>query len=818
MKFYILILLFLIPAAAIGTPSWEPPALHNGQLRIDGQLFKRMNLGTLCGSPEFKFPIYLEHNISKYPFGEFEQFSQWSVPQLTSYVVPINGGIFWLSPGGEEYFFKTKDPTYKILNYRPSRIKDPYVAVRGNRKKEPDRIYIVSKDKFVYAHDKGILKSLEAPSGRRLYFKTNGIRITGIEQRTDTTVYELLSAKYDGLNRLISLKIGPVSHEFSYEGDSEILASWKPFGLKERETAFSYKNGLLSSIAHPNTSREDFKWITSLTDFELSGNRYLDNVKFKPVLASDSQNVYSFGQQRAGIVMQKANLLGNSDKIIFNPFTNRLTTIDKGGASSSVQWGRGFQNEATNKLSEIVSPKGEIIVKLDYDDDGRISQMTKRGEKPTRYKYDKHDRIIEISTGDYPPTKYEYDKNSTRPVKITNPLGEVSEFSYGNDGQIASFKNPAKALQTYTYDALGRITRRNYPMGVWIAWEYDEFGRITKREYSNGNSIKFEYDPYSQVKRVVENGKVDWEYEYYPNGHLKLLTRNKRKWIGIDREIKDEKEYLSIINNRGAESKKTYDLEGNLLEEINPLKDTIQYKYNPIGELTGWIAPDGSDVKFEYDSRGKMVFHENHIGQTIENKYDNSGNLSEKKTKEQTIKIEYDPFDRIVKRDYSNGQTANISYDEYGRIKSVESGGVKIEIGYDALGRETRRLISYPDGSKCATTFEYAQNGMRKRVLNALQNRDKTEAERSQICYTYDMLNRPTEVNINNSWTIKYYYHPKSQMLLGKILPNGNKTVYSYDDYSRLKSIENYDASDNPLGGIEYDWASDGMLSGKKVW
>lgn len=188
--------IFILCLPLYATPSWESPTLHNGQLRIDGQLFKRLGLGMLNGSPEFKFPIYLEHNISKYPFGELERFSQWSVPQLTSYAVPINGGIFWLSPGGEEYFFKSNDPTYKILNYRPNRIKGSYVAVRGNNKKEPDRIYIISKDKFVYAYDKGVLKNLEAPSGRRLYFKTNGIRITDIEQNIDGEKYEHFMAPF----------------------------------------------------------------------------------------------------------------------------------------------------------------------------------------------------------------------------------------------------------------------------------------------------------------------------------------------------------------------------------------------------------------------------------------------------------------------------------------------------------------------------------------------------------------------------------------------------------------------------------------------
>lgn len=812
------ILIFILFSPLHATPSWESPTLHNGQLRIDGQLFKRLGLGMLSGSPEFKFPIYLEHNISKYPFGEFERFSQWSVPQLTSYVAPINGGIFWLSPGGEEYFFKPNDPTYKILNYRPNKIKGSYVAVRGNNKKEPDRIYIISKDKFVYAYDKGILKNLEAPSGRRLYFKTNGIRITDIEQNIDGEKYELLSAKYDQLNRLTSLKIGPFRHDFEYEGESEMLTSWRPFGLKERETLFTYKDGLLSAIIHPNTDKEDFTWITTLKDFELSGNRYLDNVKFKPVLLSDSDNIYNFAQGKAGIVMQKTNLLENSDKIIFNPITNRLTTIDKGGVSSSVQWGRGFQNEATNKLSEIISPKGEIIVKLEYDEEGRISQMAKRGEKPTIYKYDDQDRIIEISIGDYPATKYEYDKNSMRPTKIINSLGEITEFSYGDDKQIISLKNANNVIQKFNYDKWGRITRRNYPMGVWIAWEYDNFGRISKREYSNGNSIKFEYDKYSQIKRVVENEKIEWEYFYKPDGMLKLLKRNKSKWLEIDSKIQDKQEYLSIINNKGAESQKTYDLDGKLLEEINPLKDTIQYKYNPIGELTGWIAPDGSDVKFEYDARGKMVFHENHIGQTIENKYDKYGNLAEKKTKEQTIKIEYDAFDRVVKRKYSDKQITDITYDEYGRIKSIVSAEVNIELEYDALGRVTKRMATFPDGSKSAVIIEYTNSGQRKRVFSALQNPDKSEKERNDVRYEYDELNRPVKMEINNAGTVRYYYDKKSQMLLSKAFPNGNKNAYSYDSNFRLKTIQNYDSKNNPIGGIQYDWDTDGTLNGKKIW
>lgn len=65
--------------------------------------------------------------------------------------------------------------------------------------------------------------------------------------------YELLSAKYDGLKRLISLNIDPLWREFKCDGESdgesEILTPWRP--LKERETVFAYRNGMIYAIARP---------------------------------------------------------------------------------------------------------------------------------------------------------------------------------------------------------------------------------------------------------------------------------------------------------------------------------------------------------------------------------------------------------------------------------------------------------------------------------------------------------------------------------------------------------------------------------------
>lgn len=46
----------------------------------------------------------------------------------------------------------------------------------------------------------------------------------------------------------------------------------------------------------------------------------------------------------------------------------------------------------------------------------------------------------------------------------------------------------------------------------------------------------------------------------------------------------------------------------------------------------------------------------------------------------------------------------------------------------------------------------------------------------------------------NNAGVVRYYYDKKSQMLLSKVFPNGNKNMYSYDNNFRLKTIQSYDS------------------------
>lgn len=110
MKFYYLIsfrrLLFLAVTGDIAAaPSWQKPTMSLGSLGIDGGLDQSFYLGSLSGSPEFAFPIYLEHSLRV-----DDPVSEYKINQLESYVVPEGREeVLWVQPGGSRTVFKREE-------------------------------------------------------------------------------------------------------------------------------------------------------------------------------------------------------------------------------------------------------------------------------------------------------------------------------------------------------------------------------------------------------------------------------------------------------------------------------------------------------------------------------------------------------------------------------------------------------------------------------------------------------------------------------------------------------------------------------------
>lgn len=815
------ILLLVLSTSAnllCAAPTWQKAQLKNGQLRGDGELFKRISIGSLKGgSPEFNFPIYLEHNISRYHYGEFPFFSHWTVPQLTSYAVPMSGGIVWIAPGGEEFLFKAKDPIWKVHKVKPSKINAEWAAVTSSSKENPDRITIISDDGWSYVYDKGVLQYLEAPSKRKLFFKMDGSKVLSIYQQGQNFKLELLSATYDELGRLESLKVSGDTVKFTYMQDSEIMSEFTPLNELFKSLKFEYQDGLISRIAYSNGKKEDFVWNLDTDNYQSPNNLFIDHTRITRFLAADSDYIYDYGFDKNGLNLVKTNVLEGKDKVIYNANDMKLTSVDKMGVSRSLRWGKSKSSDMTSQLSEVTAADGTALVKLVYDESARISEMRKRGEMPLYYTYDDQDRVVEIKRGNYPPTRYEYKANMLKPSKITNSEGHSKSFTYDDAGQLTAYKDEAGSNTFFVYDELGRLIRKNMPMGIWQVWTYDSLGRIVASETSTGKSEKFEYNSSNKISKAEINGLLTWKYLYDDMGRLSEIFQNDKSWLKIERDFKDGLEVVASTNSKGAQTQRAFDTEGNLVRETNPLSESINFKYDPLNRLEGWSDNEENFVKFKYNPEGQIVFQENSEMQTVEREYDEFGRFLENKRPESTEQVSYDKFGRIIERRFSDNEVVKIEYDDYSRISKIFENDISMEIAYDSLDRVIARRVTYPNKNTSTTTIKYTPFNYREKVKTKY-NTAEGNSQTTEISYKYDELKRISETYLNGSLQAKYTYDTKTQLLTRKTMGSKAYINFSYDPFMRLLSLENFDADGKAVHGASYDWDLDGNLLSKKVW
>ncbi|WOO42397.1 hypothetical protein [Rubellicoccus peritrichatus] len=810
------IIILLLAVVSVSAENWKKQSLSLGRLGIDGSLSRSFTLGSLGGSPEFSFPIMLEHSLSDYPLDEYETFSLWTVPQLTTYVVPVRRGqIIWVAPGGREMVFGGKNAEHLLLKTVPAELPKGWTAIRNDEDKAYVRI--LSHDGWEYTYRDGAIQALTAPTGRKLYFGTDLTLITSIEQRLDgEEPFTLLDAKYDDLQRLQELRIGPHWHIFEYQDDTELITSWIPFDERARSHQFEYRNGLTSAIEMPSGYRERYDWITDILTYAEESELELDHATQRAILVMDNHFLYRYGAALDGINLISRNALGQDERIAYNPLTNRLKTVERGGITREVRWNPNTAPSAQGLLDEVTAPDGKPVIELEYDENDNASLRKERGKAPISFTWDDQGRLLETAREGYPPTRYTYAESSDKPKSVTDPSGEVIEFQYNDRGELVQFKDKAGGLHGFEYDRYGRLNRRIYPMDLITAWEYDEHGRTIRQQTPGGNTREFTYNDYNQLESV-KDGSVTWTYEYDARGRLSQTLRNGKPWKSYERVSQNGNERIGIIDPEGQTTVRTYDLEGKLLQEINPLAERIDYHYDPAGQITGWEDSRGAAITFNYNDFGQIALQENSEGQKREWTFDSIGQLEKIATDPTATAVDYDEHGRVRRVEYGPNEVMQYTYDAYGRIEKATTGTVSTDYAYDEMDRKTGERVTYPDGSRSSLIYTYTPAGLKETTRYKLESANGKVIENRATTYRYDTLGRMTEMAINGAWQVRYVYAPAGFQLSSKLMANGVTIDYGYNEMDRLASIVSRGPKGEELKAIHYLWDESGRLNRRTI-
>jgi len=486
-----------------------------------------------------------------------------------------------------------------------------------------------------------------------------------------------------------------------------------------------------------------------------------------------------------------------------------------------------------NGALEKTSYSNNSYVEYAYNDDGTQASETRYDDgldqtRVTEYEYDDLARLVETRFYDFNEqtvlkrvvTEY-CDSGQTKKTKLYGWNGQAdvleleTEYTYDEFARLhESIVDPEGLALTTTheYDAFGNEVKITDPRG-----------NITYYSYDNANRMTEEYFP-AQAGTSKENAKLRMAYEYYYDGNTKKITEYDNDGttvLAVTEYEYDGQDRITEVSQRiddtptYAVTQISYTFTGTPKEFKKTVTDAESkarvYTYDGFGRLERIDYPDGQYQEFTYTADGQVdtqTVFEGANERTVDFDYYANGRVQYKKyygdnppSSPNRVTYEYDGF----------GNRTQITDDRAG---GNIGGDGEISFTWDALGR----MASKTDQDDYTIEYEYYATGRRKRVTVE----DDTPTTLYDVDYVYDEAARLEEVYETAGSRTKlatYGYDANGNRTSLDYDPPSTETTYQYDRANRLTDMASTKTGPTTLCSFDYDDGSgslDGL--GRRTW
>jgi RHS repeat-associated protein len=336
-----------------------------------------------------------------------------------------------------------------------------------------------------------------------------------------------------------------------------------------------------------------------------------------------------------------------------------------------------------------------------------------------------------VQEADAGRTAYRYDA-AGRLIERRDAGGNATRYVYDEAGRLIQVMHPDGACLQLAYDAAGRLCQRILPNGDTCTFRYSD-GRVEAVAFNAGDTTGFIYDASGRLATVAESGCVT-TYCYAPQGRLHRVERTiDQRPYGFDYNAAGQLIALHFPNHTTIElatlptppvtptmpdapqrdahgnviawagSTFSYDGHDQLIEAHHPQYGCTRYQYDPVGNRTVRLRPDGA-TSYTYDSRHQLTHMTHPDGSVTSLVYDANGRLIRKAHGGTTWRYAYNGRQQLVSI-HCNGQVvARYRYDFQGRRIGRQVGGALTLYHYDEMHR--LRALTHADGAP-SVVFTY---------------------------------------------------------------------------------------------------------------
>lgn len=564
-------------------------------------------------------------------------------------------------------------------------------------------------------------------SGKLLYIIARG----GITQTLSYDEAGILQEVNDDFGRTLL---------FNYDQELNLISLKDP---DENVTEFSYSNGNLVKVTHPDLTTREYLYEDTRNTYLLTG-----------IIDESGEQFASYSYDEKGRVIE--SLRAGDTKKVSLTYNDDTTTnvITSSGQNRQYSFTSQFGNKKVSDISGGLCKNCEAQIKsVTYDEAGLLATQTDFNDVTTAYT--NNERGLQISRTDAVGTPQErtitteWHSSFNLPVKIIEPTRTIS----------------------YSYDSKGNLTKKV----------------ILDKKTGRMRATSYGYNEYGQIV-TIDGPRTDVSdlttYSYDTQGNISFVSNALGQLTQIVSHDASGRP-LSIISPNGLTIELSYDQMGRLIER-RVGSEITRYEYNKNGNLIKAISPDSTYVEYHYDLSHQIVALSDQLNNRVEFDIDSNGNIVAVTVNDSTGSIVrkhaavFNELNQVIKSIGAVGQTTQYAYDGNGNIiKSVDPNGSSIQLNYDALNR----LVSVSDALNGKSSYFYDSNGRVTRIVSP--NNSKTTFE-------YDGLGNLIRMSSPDTGLTEYEYDDAGNLVL-RIDANGNRTSYVYDELNRVTRVNHPD-------------------------
>jgi RHS repeat-associated protein len=378
-------------------------------------------------------------------------------------------------------------------------------------------------------------------------------------------------------------------------------------------------------------------------------------------------------------------------------------------------------------------------------------------------------------------------------VTVTDPLGNITTYSYTATGKASTQTNPGTSggtAESYFYDLDGRLIAVTDPNSNTTSYGFDSVGNQITVTDANTNRTTYSYDARNRVTTVTDALGHTTEYGYDSGGNQITVTdglghTSTTLYDALNRAT-------TMISAISGTTTITYDAAGRETSLTDPVGNKTQWAYDSLDRLTTLTQPNGATVTYVYDADNELTDTTDADGRRTTYSYNANGDTTGETW------VGASPAEKIT-----------YTYDADNEMTSAADSYAILTFTYDSGGNQITEATSGPGTGQPGVTLTSGYNAQHSRtsLTDNLSSAGITT-------YVYDAGQRPTTITTSYGGTagpqVVINYDPANRITSESRTIGSSGTAvatsFSYDAANRQTTITDQVTGGSALATYVYSY------------